>query len=320
MKKNFISVDYSNPDNWLALGQGRSCNVDTIYFYPTVSETCSNETGVADLDDQHKRMAYTAFSLQGTAFIGMTNVYVPYYRQMVLSCIGSLNGLSAIDDAARNSYGKQDLFDALDYYFDNFNKGKPFILASHSQGSTMIKVILSEYMKKHPEYYERMIAAYAIGFGVEEQYLKDNPHVKFAERETDTGVLISWNTEGPDAVKDNVLISSDPDNKCIAINPINWRRDETYATVQESKGSFLIGVMGVAHCVNNYADARLDLKRGVVVCTTDKNYCVAPKPGSPGELLMGTKSLHSMDYGLYYYDIVYNVKRRIEAYFSKESK
>ena len=35
-------------------------------------------------------------------------------------------------------------------------------------------------MKKHPEYLKRMVAAYVIGFSVTKDFLKRNPHLKFA--------------------------------------------------------------------------------------------------------------------------------------------
>ena len=85
----------------------------------------------------------------------------------------------------------------LDYYFENYNNGKPFILAGHSQGSQILTMILSDYMKEHPEHYKNMIAAYVIGYSVTDKYLAANPHLKFAEGADDTGVIISYNTEGP---------------------------------------------------------------------------------------------------------------------------
>ena len=32
---------------------------------------------------------------------------------------------------------KADVFAALDYYFENYNHGRPYILAGHSQGSNL---------------------------------------------------------------------------------------------------------------------------------------------------------------------------------------
>ena len=35
----------------------------------------------------------------------------------------------------------------LDYYFENLNKGRPFILAGHSQEAMWIQVVLEDYIK-----------------------------------------------------------------------------------------------------------------------------------------------------------------------------
>ena len=63
-------------------------------------------------------------------------------------------------NTAFNSIPKSDVFAAIDYYFKYLNGGRPFILVGHSQGSIMQSFVLAEYMKTHPEYLKRMIAAY----------------------------------------------------------------------------------------------------------------------------------------------------------------
>ena len=71
----------------------------------------------------------------------------------------------------------------------------------------MQSFVLSEYMKAHPEYLKRMIAAYVVGYSITEDYLKANPHLKFAERADDTGVIVSYNTEGNNR-KNRIIISA----------------------------------------------------------------------------------------------------------------
>ena len=61
----------------------------------------------------------------------------------------------------------------------------------------MVKYVLKNYFKEHPDYYKRMVAAYAIGFAITKDDLEAYPHLKFATGESDTGVIVSWNTEGP---------------------------------------------------------------------------------------------------------------------------
>ena len=68
----------------------------------------------------------------------MTNLYEPYYRQ---SNLCALTGKSE-DELMEFQFREQrtDVYAALDYFFENYNKDRPFILAGHSQGSLMLKL------------------------------------------------------------------------------------------------------------------------------------------------------------------------------------
>jgi len=297
-------VDYANKDNWLAQNDTGK-DVDVIYFYPTAfSKADKDAPDVSDIDDTGMRtQAQVIFDVQATVFEEDCNIYAPFYRQVSAPYALTLPAQDS-DDLFRYS-ASQDPANALDYYFEHYNNGKPFILAGHSQGSEILTMILSDYMKEHPEYYERMIAAYVIGYSVTEQYLKANPHLKFAQGANDTGVIISYNTEGP-GNKDmhNAVVTQG----AISINPINWKRDETYASVSENKGS--LNVMG--ELTEGFADARVDPERGVVICESADRSVYALS--EPAHVLFGPESYHSYDYGFYYMNLRENVKARISAF------
>jgi hypothetical protein len=94
---------------------------------------------------------------------------------------------------------RTDVYAALDYYFEHYNQGRPFILAGHSQGSMILKIALQDYFLEHGEYLERMVAAYVLGYSITTDNLKANPSLRFAEGADDTGVIVSWNIEGPES-------------------------------------------------------------------------------------------------------------------------
>lgn len=301
-------VDYADEDNWLALPEGGK-DVDTIYIYPTVfGDTVDGPADLFPIDDANMRAgAQRYYQEQATVFEESTNVYAPFYRQTLLDTFGQ----QPLDQVESFQCQEQrtDLYAALDYYFENFNDGRPFIIAGHSQGSIMTRIILKDYMQAHPDRYERMIAAYAIGYSVTQDDLDQYPHLKFAERADDTGVIVSWNTEGSDNGESTLVLDG-----AIAINPINWTRDDTYAPAAENLGSRLAGEDG-AYAVTSpgVADARVDIERGVVICTnTDIPYLTAN-----GEPIFGGKSFHTLDYDLYYENIRENVATRIAAYWAK---
>ncbi len=253
-----------------------------------------------------RERAWGIFQLQATAHESATNVFAPYYRQMNMAVVYQVSPSELANVLAGTP--KESIFEALDYYFENYNEGRPFILASHSQGSTLMLLVLSEYMKAHPDYYERMIAAYVLGYSVTKQFLDANPHLKFAEGEDDTGVIISWNTEGEGNKNAYNFVV---EKGAISINPLNWKRDETYAGKELNLGAiFYNEETEEVYTVPEAADARVDVNRGVVVTHTD---ALSPLSADSG---FGPESYHEGDYGLWYFNIQQNTEKRVAAYLA----
>lgn len=301
-------TDYSDPGNWLRIPDVIH-DVDTFYLYPTTYINPSfGAPDVCDIDDPIMHAgALDKLVGQASAFEKSTNVFAPLYRQTNLFKVERLDHDKLY--AYQHGVQREDVFSALDYYFEHFNDGRPFILAGHSQGSIMTGMILDEYMDCHPEEYSRMIAAYVIGFSVTRRFMSANPHLRFAEREDDTGVVISWNTEGPENIgKDNVVIR----DGALCINPINWKRDGTYAPVEDNLGSLVKHAECDHEHVPGLGDARVDVERGSVICSTAPGFYIDTKQTN----LFGPASLHNMDYGMYYDNLVRNVAVRTEAYLS----
>ena len=172
----------------------------------------------------------------------------------------------------------------------------------------MVRLVLEGYMKEHPQIYARMVAAYVIGYTVDRKWLADNPHLKFARRSDDYGVIVSYNTEGPRNASHHNFVVLDG---AVSINPINWRRDDTYAPACRNLGSW-VEKDGRMQKVMDLADAQVDTMRGVVRCTT----APVERYGTPAALsaLFGPYSYHLNDIGLYYFNLRRNAEDRIAAY------
>ena len=299
--------DYSDKNNWLALPEPTK-PYDTFYIYPSVFyDNSKGAPIVCDIDEKKMHAgAPVMLEEQGPAFDTSTNVFAPYYRQMNLAL--AAGATDEEKERILNGTPLGDLYSALDYYFENYNQGRPFMFAGHSQGSQMISYILSKYMGEHPEYLSRMIAAYVVGYSITDNYLAKNKHLKFAEGADDTGVIISWNTEGPgNKGKRNFVVL----DGAISINPINWKRDDTYAPASENLGARIKNeTTGEYEIIPEAADARVDTERGVVVTTTT---VVKPIDESLG-LGFGPESFHEQDYTLYFNNIKANVAARVAAY------
>ena len=296
------AVDYSDSNSWLSVPAETDKAVDAIYFYPTVYSPSKTDLNLSSIDDAGmRRNALTAFKLQATAFSQECNVYAPFYRQ--LDATYALTLSDEENDALFHYAVSKDASGALDYYFEHYNNGRPFILAGHSQGSETALYLLADYFRDHPEYYKKMVAAYIIGYSVTSDFLARYKHLKFAKGAEDTGVIVSWNTEGPgnSGHHNAVLLPG-----AISINPLNWKLDATAATISENLGSlddnYRLG--------KGIADARIDLSRGSVICST-----VDPaKYSVPAQAIFGPESYHLYDYGFYYANIMSNVRQRITGY------
>ena len=300
--------DYSKKECWYQIPEITK-DVDTFYIYPTVyMGTNEGDSEYAPLDsDEVKQGVEEVKMVQASVYEESTNVFMPCYRQAGFKHAGEVSKRTGNLDAAISGIPYEDIKAALDYYFTNYNNGRPFIMASHSQGSAVNKYVLKNYFKDHPEYYERMVAAYPIGYSVTKEDLESNPHMKFATGESDTGVIISWNTEGAKNVEDNVSNVVVLPN-AISINPLNWKLDDTYAPASENKGSLIIDEKAGKIDIGDVgADAQINLERGVIV--TNAN-------GTPIDMteLFGPQSYHNDDYGFYYNNIKENVAKRIAAY------
>ena len=308
------SPDYSKPENWCNLPEITK-DVDTFFIYPTEYMGFNEgDPDYATLDNAEMiQGAKACYVLQASAYEDSTNVFMPYYRQAALRYAGEIRKKTGNGDAIFSGLPYSDITSALDYYFEHYNNGRPFIIAGHSQGSGIASFVLKKYFKEHPEYYKRMIAAYIIGFSVTKGDLEANPHLKFATGETDRGVIISWNTEGPINAKENasnvVVLPG-----AISINPLNWKLDETYAPASMNLGSLIIDEKNSKIKFGDVgADAQINLARGVVVTNAE----LEPMPEDLAKVasdFFGPDGRHESDYSFYYNNIKDNVAKRIAAY------
>ena len=306
--------NYSQKECWYKI-PAITKDVDTFFIYPTEYLGLNEgDPDYAALDNEEMLQGMMGIYLtQANVFEDYTNVFMPYYRQAGLRYAGEVWKKTGSIDAAISGIPYDDITSALDYYFENYNNDRPFILASHSQGSAIAKLVLKKYFKEHSDYYRRMVAAYIIGYAVTQDELDAYPHLKFANGETDTGVIISWNTEGPKNAEENVQTAVLLPN-AISINPLNWKRDDTYAPASENLGSLVPNIeAGRLEIADVGADAKVIPSRGVVVTHAE----MEPIPEELIELFnasFGPDGRHETDYSLYYNNIKENVAKRIATY------
>ena len=301
------NTDYSVDSNWLSKPAKNLYSADVFYIYPTVC-TSLDKNNLCAVDNQKMReTAKNVIKLQAEAFGTVANIYAPFYTQYNFRAFEYSNYEKIQKDTLDNVQGLSDIYGALDYYFKNLNQGRPFILVGHSQGSAIMLIILSDYMKKHPEYYKNMVAAYVIGYPVTREYLKSNPHLKFAKKADDTGVIVSYDVQAPDKSGINVLQAKNQ----LVINPINWSRGQKTVKADKNLGSLDEKTLQIT--TPGIADAKVNKKLGVIICSTvdtEKYEIKLPK-------LFGNGSFHGQDFQFYFLNLRENAEVRINKFLNK---
>ena len=213
--------DYSDTSQWYIVD--READVDVFYI---VSTECSDyrfrgqTCHYADTrNDSIRALLYGEMVGVDRLLAGDLNFYSPYYRQCTMETFTS-DSLRQ----ARMRLALWDVEDAFNRYMQVYNNGRPFILAGFSQGA-MAVVDLLRFMTD--EQYNRMVAAYVIGYKVPDfEWVRTN-HIRRAHDSADLGVTICYNS-----VRDNsCAIPLLSDGNTVAINPVNWRTDATPATL-----------------------------------------------------------------------------------------
>ena len=307
IEKFQTKLDYSKAENWVERAEEATKPVDVFFIYPTVTGFRDPVQICEVTDSEMVAGAKFVRNVPASSFEKNVNIFMPFYRHISMPKPGTdyrfvTNYLSGFDAT-----------DALDYFLTNLNQGRPFILAGHSQGSSTLLNLLENYMTKHPEHLSRMVAAYPIGFAVTKDYL-ERTGLKFAEGATDTRVRVSRTTEGI-ANTDAKTATLAPDG--LSINPINWKRDDTYAPAKDNLGS--LDEMTGKITVPGIADARVDTVRGSVVVTTAeaKPFAINEPVAVP---LFGPECYHRNDYGFFFNNLKQNIADRIKAAFESDDK
>jgi hypothetical protein len=181
--------DYSDPARWLALPSYTATDTDVFYLYPTacgakVHTICGAE------DPCMREGAQAHFERQIPLFEDMGDVYAPYYSQAA----GYANQEASPAERRKLASGApgRDVFAAFEYYMEHYNLDRPFIFVGASQGAEILLHLLSGYMAENSSLFRKMRAAYLIDCAISDEYLRANPHLRFARTSDGDGIIISW--------------------------------------------------------------------------------------------------------------------------------
>ncbi len=299
--------DYTNPAHWAALPERddladtlavgatdlqATAAVDVFFVHPTtfVSRDAWNQS----LDDTTTNETTDQMVMQGqaSAFNACCRVYAPRYRQATLASF-FVEGDSA-PQALDLAYS--DVVAAFRYYLATFNRGRPFVMAGHSQGSRHLDFLLAEEIAG-TALAEQMVAAYPIGFE-----LDGSNGIAICQTATQTGCQVTWNSVGPRA---GSLFAS-PDNICV--NPLTWLTDGAHAPHEANLGA--VNFDGSDAHEPGAADAQCREGRLRVSEIRSDHYTLMP---------LGRDNFHIYDYALFYVNVRQNAQARVDAYLRERN-
>ncbi len=207
---------------------------------------------------------------------------------------------------------------AFEYYLKNFNDGRPIVLAGLSQGSEICMRLLKEEFKD-PELMDKLVACFAPGWRFTQEELDANKHIKMAQGENDTQVLVTYNTEDK-SMQESLIVPKG--TKTLGINPLNWKTDSTVAPRTLNKGACTVGFDGtISKEQKNFTGAVINPNRGTLNLT-DVNLGSVPEKvfydynkQAFGKFPVGV--YHLYDCQFFYRNLQENVQTRIKAYMDK---
>jgi len=290
------SIDFGKKSNWISFpDEIREHQVDVFYVYPTIlfSKTPEN---MNTSDEELRKLARGVFTEQSGVFKNECNVYAPYYAQMSIAVLS----LTGPEYNQHFNLAYEQVKSAFLYYIKNENQGKPFFLAGHSQGSLMLLNLMKE-MFDDKELKKQLIAAYIIGYSITADDLKNYPWLNIAQSDDDTGVIITYNTQSPDATGSPVLL---PTAACV--NPLNWTTQKTYASADLNLGAvFFNEAEQIDQEIPHYTDAQIGENNALLVTGPDPNNFY-----TEGVSFFPIGVFHKYDYQFFYRNLEQNIQIR----------
>lgn len=297
---------YSESGNWAYLETNEDDKVADVFFICPTVYGGDDRTFNMSLDDEKTKESFLgATNMEKGIYDEKCRFFAPYYRQVALN-------VYEMEIADREKYleiAYEDVKSAFEYYMDHYNDGRPIVLAGFSQGADLCIRLLKDCFADD-DTNKLLVACYAIGWSITEDELQEYSHLKFAEGETDIGVIISFNSEAED-ITDSLMIPKG--TKTLAINPLNWKTDGTVADRSQNAGACFTDYSGnIVAEIPQLTGAYIDENRGALKITD-----VSPEDYPPVLSIFDEGIYHLYDYQFFYRNLQQNVAVRVDAYQKK---
>lgn len=317
--------DYSQPAAWAAypgvpshaddlpegVAKGVDRGVDVFFIHPTTYLVPVMANAAFDAGGEvGARVDDVVLRFQASVFNACCRIFAPRYRQASLRAITS----NTPEGYAADELAYGDILRAFDEFL-RVSPTRPFILASHSQGSIHALRLVQERVVGTPLQH-RLVAGYLIGLALPVEISQVGLSV--CAKADSTGCVVSWNSVRRGHVdqrrKDSSVIwwqgSYQPiaGKPIVCVNPLDWRQDSGAPPASNMGAIYSAGRrLPIPAPVSGLTGAWCsDGLLGIEIPVREKRHF--------SDILTMTGVYHDFDYGLFYMNIRKNTLTRIDAF------
>lgn len=306
--------DYSLDESWAALpwvednadrcppglkDKQANAAADVFFVHPTLyygKRAWRQWNPTMDNTALNKSTDDIAMLYQASVFNQAAKIYAPRYRQAHYYSYFTADTLSA-QQALDLAY--EDIKSAFGYYMSHHNKGRPIILAGHSQGATHLSRILEEFFDEKP-LQKQLVVAYLWGMPIDLERYKG---LKPCASSSDTGCMVGWRTYKT-GTKPKVLELEKGHNLLIT-NPLSWNNTKDYQAMEKHQGRILFDFEKAPQPKSQDAQ----IYQGILWTN---------KPKFFGNFVYIDNNYHRGDINLFYLDISHNAAERVSVFTKKQ--
>lgn len=271
-----------------------NADADVFFLHPTtyLGKLKKYDHWIAPVNNEqlNERTDGSTILYQASIFNGAGKIYAPRYRQAHIEAYFTEKYEQPADEALAFAY--QDVKRAFQYYLDHYNKGRPIIIAAHSQGTTHAVQLLKDFFDEKP-LKKQLVVAYLVGIPVLNDTFKA---IKPCTSNDDLQCFCAWQTFKKGYYPDY----QPPNSPVVATNPLTWTTRTTYAPKSKNLG-------GILRNFNRKFPELCDAE-------VHDGLLWVNKPKFPGSIFIISPRYHIVDYNLFYYNIRQNAQTRVAAF------
>lgn len=232
-----LDLDYSDEKNWAfrsdihnfkkiipknySIKNEKKLNVSVFYIHPTTLFS-SLKWNADTAHFVNNEIIDLCLENQASVFAGITDLYVPHYREMhIYSYTDTINGLKAFN------FAYNDIQSSFEYFLQNIETDK-FIIASHSQGTNHAKKLINEYIYPNKKLRSKLVISYLIGMDIYENEML----IDLCQNPVQLNCFLNWRSFNESYYPDDWNYG----DNFISINPITFKNDTVWSNKNQHKG------------------------------------------------------------------------------------